>query len=301
MGNELLDAALHYSQDAGLYVFPAHEKELPPYLDTKSGTWKPIASKTPKTTNGYKDATLDKEQIKKWWSGAWKESCIGIATGLSKKAVIDIDYKNGGVENFHKLGINTDGCWCGFSANKGLHFYYDDPDGICPTKSNKKLGVDTRGVGGYIIVAPSYIYDEDGNKKYYRMFDDIMTTPKEFTPLILEQLGYVKKEKSFRGKIADNRTNDEKVKDVLWAIEHLPEDFIDNYDQWAATGMSLFELGDIGFQIWSEYTDKYFEKKPNSKRKGTLERHWESFSKDRDDRLTVDYLMYWAKKGLKNE
>ena len=74
MPKTFLEYALDYA-DRGLRVFP-----LAPRAKTPMGCLAP---------HGCKDATLDAEQIKKWWN-AYPDCNIGIATG-DGLGVIDVD------------------------------------------------------------------------------------------------------------------------------------------------------------------------------------------------------------------
>ena len=61
------------------------------------------AGKHPLTKNGFKDATLDVQQVKAWLK-AWPEMNVGIATGQeSGLVVLDVDPRHDGDESFRKL------------------------------------------------------------------------------------------------------------------------------------------------------------------------------------------------------
>lgn len=122
--------------------------------------------KKPKTMNGFKDATKDPEQIKKWWTDHPK-SLIGIATGkVSGFWVVDVDMKNGkdGKKALRdkygdQLGIKT---LTQSTPTGGGHllFNYDEEHPVgCGT--NLLEGIDIRGDGGYIIVPPSGYHVDD--------------------------------------------------------------------------------------------------------------------------------------------
>ena len=83
---ELRETALSFIS-YGLYVFPCK-----------------VGEKVPACKNGFKDATTDSEQIKRWW--ATQPYNIGIATGASGLVVVDFDLVNGvpvGETNFKNL------------------------------------------------------------------------------------------------------------------------------------------------------------------------------------------------------
>ena len=65
----MLDAALEYASQ-GFHIFPLIPGE-----------------KSPLTKNGFKDATTDPEQIRRWWS-EHPDANLGLATGLLSRLVV---------------------------------------------------------------------------------------------------------------------------------------------------------------------------------------------------------------------
>ena len=135
---ELLTAALRYAS-YGWKVFPCHK------------------DKSPMTINGFKNATKDTKQIKRWWAEN-PDASIGCACGPESGVwVIDVDLPDG-PGNWEKLiikngPIETLEQKTG-SGGRQLFFNYNGTE----IKNNtKKLGVnlDVRGFGGYSILPPS--------------------------------------------------------------------------------------------------------------------------------------------------
>ncbi len=86
----MLDAALRYAE-MGWYVFPLKPNEKVPIIKA----WN-------------KQATIDLDKIRQWWS-KWPDANIGILTGKkSGLFVVDIDPKNGGDESITQL-LDTHG------------------------------------------------------------------------------------------------------------------------------------------------------------------------------------------------
>jgi hypothetical protein len=146
--NGLLAAALEYAR-RGIIVFPCK-------LD-KSPYWN--ADDLP---NGFKNATTSFEQITTWWT-RWPNALIGAATGWDF-TVLDLDRKNG------KDGLAVVPDWqqrsplIACTASGGRHLYSNADKNITCTSDEIALGVDTRGIGGYVIVPPSAGYSwENGN------------------------------------------------------------------------------------------------------------------------------------------
>lgn len=132
----LLEAALWYAEQ-GMPVFPCRPGD-----------------KTPATAHGFKDATTDSEQIRRWWN-ATPAANIGLPTG-GRYDVIDIDAPTG----YHSLvQLKTErripDRYAGrvLTPRGGMHIY------IQPTGSGNhtaiRPGIDYRGAGGYVLAPPS--------------------------------------------------------------------------------------------------------------------------------------------------
>lgn len=127
--------------------------------------------KTPRTTDGFKSATTDRDAVLAWWS-QWPDSNVGLRTGIVFD-VLDIDGPEGRAsltEYLHERGID------GYIhsgpvalTGKGVHLLFQ------PTGEGNRAGMrpklDFRGAGGYIVAAPSihplghaYRWDEAGSR-----------------------------------------------------------------------------------------------------------------------------------------
>ena len=152
MTPSIFEAALDYAKN-GLHVFPVKAN-----------------GKTPLTAHGFKDATIDPEQIATWWD-EYPGANVGIATGTSGLFVIDVDVKDGkpGLASFAKLarGVDLSHVPTVRTPSGGVHYYFADPDGeFGITAGTLGDGIDTRGRGGYVVAPPSiidgvaYVWDE---------------------------------------------------------------------------------------------------------------------------------------------
>lgn len=142
----MLDAALAYV-DVGWPVFPLGR-----------------GRKTPAGGHGFRDATLDPEQVHRWWTDT-PAANVGIATGAAGLVVVDVDSKP-----------EVDGwtTWCQLvtdhapdgllvdtfevtTPSGGQHAYFLAPPGDPIRNSASKVGpgVDVRAAGGYIVGPPS--------------------------------------------------------------------------------------------------------------------------------------------------
>jgi hypothetical protein len=136
----LLAAALHYAE-LGYRVFPC--------VPGKS---------TPLTEHGFHDATVDPEQIERWWA-QWPTANVAIATaGL---LVVDIDPLDGGHNPWLKddpdkqLGLAA--APTAITPRGGRHHIFRKPAGKGWRCTTSRLApkVDTRTDGGYIVAPPS--------------------------------------------------------------------------------------------------------------------------------------------------
>jgi hypothetical protein len=137
----LLAAALHYAE-LGYRVFPC--------VPGKS---------TPLTEHGFHDATVDPEQIERWWS-QWPTANVAIATaGL---LVVDIDPLDGNAPNpwlkdDPDKQLDLAAAPTAITPRGGRHHIFRKPaeKGWRCTTSRLAPHVDTRTDGGYIVAPPS--------------------------------------------------------------------------------------------------------------------------------------------------
>ncbi len=144
--------ALRYAAD-GFAVFPVYEPERHHGGLLCSCSKVDCRGKHPRTANGVNDASTDSETIKGWWT-RWPNASIGIATGKRSGglAVVDLDGAEG-ISSGKRLGLSSS--VVALTGN-GRQLFYADIEARMKN-SVKKLaeGVDTRGEGGYVVVAPS--------------------------------------------------------------------------------------------------------------------------------------------------
>jgi hypothetical protein len=128
-------AALEYAE-SGWRVFPI----------------KPGRKQPPLTRHGFKNATTDPESVRRLW-GRFPTANIGVATG-NGLAVIDVDSRNGG---------EVDPSWpatlTARTPSGGVHLFYAVSERVKNSASRLARGVDVRGDGGYVVVAPSAVDD----------------------------------------------------------------------------------------------------------------------------------------------
>jgi hypothetical protein len=128
----LMQAALSYAV-VGYAVFPCKPRD-----------------KKPLTKNGVKDATTDAATICRWWQ-QYPNANIGLAT--DKLLVIDVDSPEGQnwLDKQGALPITPIQ-----RTSKGKHIFFAMQEGQeLRNTAGRIAGIDTRGKGGYIMVAPS--------------------------------------------------------------------------------------------------------------------------------------------------
>jgi hypothetical protein len=136
-------AAIFYAR-AGIPIFPLVPGRKIPHKDS----------------NGVDDATTDLRRIRRRWERHPNDK-IGLATG-HRFDVLDIDIKDGrpGRESAAKLRIagHLLGAWgAALTPTGGQHVLYT-PSGD-GNHADKPSGLDFRGIGGYVVAAPSRTSD----------------------------------------------------------------------------------------------------------------------------------------------
>jgi hypothetical protein len=117
----------------------------------------PVLGKVPyKGTRGFLDATRDYDVIDAMFRGRL-ESGVAIATGaVSGVWVLDMDGEDGAdslrclIDEFGPLPETVTA-----TTPNGSHRFYKHVGGIRNTAGKVAPGIDTRGDGGYVVVAPS--------------------------------------------------------------------------------------------------------------------------------------------------
>ncbi len=136
--NIMLEAALSYARK-GICVFPCKPR-----------------SKTPATQNGFKDATTDEEQIRRWWTENPKYN-IGIPTGeVNRIWVLDVDGEEG-YESYGKFRGEIDRHTPQVKTGSGgLHLYFAWSENLGLGNYVKSIpGLDVRTDSGYVVAPPS--------------------------------------------------------------------------------------------------------------------------------------------------
>lgn len=251
--------------------------------------------KHPRTKAGFKDATCEEAQIRRWWA-RWNDANIGLATG-SGLTVIDIDGPAGAAE--FKALVAEHGAipeTLTAATGRGLHLVFRTREGP-EVRSSARGNVHVRGEGGYIIVAPSqhisgktYTWIRrhetallpDWLRQWSQGYD---ITHKIVGLQNLDHLGPLPdhlSRSSNRSEIDQplkeeySPSEEMRIKSALSAIP------ADAYESWVQVGMALKALDwqrsdgtEIGFDLWLDWSEKCPEKFSH----GVCADKWQSFKR----------------------
>ena len=139
----------------------AYALEGKPVFPCEPGGKRPLGRLVP---NGLKNATTDPDTIRRWWSDT-PDANIGIPTGLPTTfTVLDVDIKleqnirgDIALEGLEALNGALPPTRMQLTPSGGKHYLFAYTPGIGNSASGIGKGLDIRGEGGYVIVAPSVL------------------------------------------------------------------------------------------------------------------------------------------------
>jgi hypothetical protein len=175
--DSLLDAALAYAK-RGWRVIPLHGIDDGRCTCDNAECQSP--GKHPRTAHGYKDGTVDDQQIRRWWHQS-PDSNVGVVTGaISGLVVIDADDPAAGrvlraLADIPQTLTATTG--------RGLHYYLRHPGVPVAPRANVINSVDVRGDGSYVVAPPSMHV----SGREYR-FEDVDREPAPMSGKLLAHL-----------------------------------------------------------------------------------------------------------------
>jgi putative DNA primase/helicase len=150
------------------------EERLAAALQYAARGWRvlPVGSnKRPINHNGSIGASTDTKQILAWWKET-PYANIGVACGPESFWVVDIDMKDGVdglaslMKEFPTVSVDNNFLFAQ-TATGGFHLVFKWPkNGVIKNAQGILPGVDIRGEGGYIVVAPSARKIEDKYVQY---------------------------------------------------------------------------------------------------------------------------------------
>ncbi|HEY9565177.1 MAG TPA: bifunctional DNA primase/polymerase [Nocardioides sp.] len=145
---------------AGVPVFPCVARE-----------------KRPLTTHGFQDASLDPNQVADWWRH-WPDANVAMPTGMASGIdVVDVDVHPSGngyaaIRSARSSGLLGDPAWMVKTPSSGLHLcFLHAEDASQPSWQVPRKHVDFRGDGGYVVLPPSHVTQDDNTIGEYEVTD----------------------------------------------------------------------------------------------------------------------------------
>jgi putative DNA primase/helicase len=182
----VLEAALAYAA-RGWRIFPSH---YPIGNDGCSCGRSPCNSpgKHPRTPNGYKDATGERQALEDWFTSDPAPN-ISIATGeVSGIIVLDVDKRHGGLESLERMGSEygpLPKTPTAQTGGGGLHIYFKYPVGKeirTRPKIGEYAGIELKSNGASITAPPS----KHSSGKAYKWITSAGTTLAELPEWLIE-------------------------------------------------------------------------------------------------------------------
>lgn len=239
---------------------------------------------------------------------------LGMLTGEKNNIfVIDIDNVDDWIYLLESLGESEPDTVKAISGNGGIHLFFKYDERLKNIKSKdraicyngKKLQIDVKTNGGFIIVYPSSYYNKNVDKVVtYKWKKSILKykpldLPEWLEILLLDKQTKLVTNVSNKKVIEEDddideindktyEENDFSDDDIKKLCNLLSDDRIDNYKEWIDIGMCLKNLSDKFFKIWLSLS-----KKSNKFDENECVKKWKSFKKAKNG-LQIGSLIKWA-------
>jgi len=289
----ILDLAKKYP------VFPCRRN------DEKDSEGRTLKAKSPLTKNGFKDATQDEAQIRRFWANH-PDALVGVPTGSrTSLAVIDFDTRSADAMASDWLAENQ-AALTGTRVHQtgggsgGRHYIFSLPQGVkirggvsVTLGKVKRQGLDIRAEGGYIIWWPLH-FGQGGP------LNDIRSLP---AGLIDERRMDLELPADVAAKLPpkpgtsqDFQRELPRITEALAYIDPSP------YDAWLMVGMALHHASggaDDGLELWDAWASGGITGSlpDNYAGRADIEYRWQSFHLDRGKGVTLGSLFNAAKGG----
>jgi hypothetical protein len=286
----MLDAALRYAA-LGWAVFPVHGVVDGRCACNRKRCTSP--AKHPVTKNGFKDATEDEDQIRRWWTQR-PNANVAVATGsCSGLWVLDVDVKHDGVANWARL--RADRSLEGAeqrTGSGGSHLLFAWDSNLDVRNRTAVLpGIDVRGTDGYAIVAPSL--HVSGQR--YEWLRDPTEHPPQLAPTWLLELVCGEATHTVESRTTEDAASpptELRVESIKSALSALDADC--DREQWIRVGMALHSTraGETAFGLWNAWSATGTAKYPGEPE---LRRQWSSFKSSKSKRVALATVFHLAK------
>jgi P4 family phage/plasmid primase-like protien len=279
----------------------------------KNGKWKKLITYPSKWT----EFTLEKTSITKGHNG------LALLTGqINNIIVIDIDNTEHWNKLLQKQKQEEPNTVKAISGSGGIHYYFKYEDKFESIKSRdhcfgKEYDIDIKTNGGCIIIPPTNYFNKNLDKNVEYIWEkSIFDNELKPLPNWIQELLLSNKEKNINDKkknkdkdIDSNNNNSDLIEvadveidpededvdftvgDIEILVNMLSNERYENYADWIAVGMCLYNINKnymIIWDKWSQKSDKYEH--------GSCETKWKSFKKKEKEGLKIGSLLLWAKK-----
>ena len=204
MSKTLLEHAIGHAEE-GFCVFPLK-----------------VGTKDKPMLKWRRASTIDLETVNEWWE-KWPDSNIGIDTGKSGLAVLDVDMKDGknGQRSLDKLTLENDELpetLIASTPTGGKHYIFKTNEKVANVQDGRMgEGLDVRGEGGY-IVAPGSVVDA-GEYKWFLDGIDIAEMPK----WLVDLCGRSNTERQAAEVVPNLDETFAQRRAIAYLLEHAPE------------------------------------------------------------------------------
>jgi hypothetical protein len=280
-------------------VFPCRRR------DEADQSGRTLRAKSPLTSNGFKAATQDEAQIRRWWSER-PDALVGVPTGsVTRIVAVDYDHKSAGqaaqdwIAEHQDVLISTRVHQTG-GGSGGRHYLFSLPPGVkirggvsVTLGKVRRDGLDIRAEGGYIVWWPLH-FGQQGP------VGDIQPLP---AGLIDERRMDLELPAEVAKKLPPKPgTSQDFQRDLPRVTEAIA--YIDpaGYDAWLMVGMALHHASggaDDGLELWDSWSCGGItgELPASYAGRADIEYRWQSFHLDRGGGVTLGSLFNAARAG----
>lgn len=264
-----------------------------------------LRAKSPLTRNGFKDATQDEAQIRRWWA-AHPEALVGVPTGsITGLVVIDYDHRSASSAaqdwiSEHQTDLTKTRVHQTGGGSGGRHYLFKAPAGVkirggasVVLGKVKREGLDIRAEGGYVIWWPLH-YGQSGPME-------------EAQPLPAGLIDERRMDLELPAEVAAKMpprpgTSQDFQRDLPRVTEAIARIDPEGYDAWLMVGMALHHASggaDDGLELWDAWSSGGITGVLPASYAGRadMEYRWQSFHLDRGKGVTLGSLFNAARSG----